>query len=355
VSENKRMSSQQISKSGWGIQLLKRKKIWFALFIAFLSIYGVKQYRLHILQPDTQWPEVSSEDLHSEFWYTTLQSKNITGELEKITKSHVMRFTTGFYYKEYKQRFSPGFKSTQYIRITQNQYPQILEMAANACQMLGKNDGSPIQLPNLYLGWTGKRELEVTNFTKPTIVIGNEYLWAFKPEELEFLIARQIGHIHCKHVYFLDVVKGVRALLDSALPDFIARAILGGLGSRLLDWNKEAQITADRAGLLATGDIDVACQALIKLNIQASLDDFYGQPNPEEYAKQTTDLLDDPITLASAALAEIRNPNPFLTIRVADLLRFYSANAALFKDRKNVNAGKSTYDAGVHHKEGTQN
>jgi len=188
-------------------------------------------------------------------------------------------------------------------------------------------------------------------FTRPSIVIGNDFLWAFKPEELRYLIARQIGHIHCKHVYLLDITKGVRSLLDSTLPDFLAKVFLGGLSGNLLEWMKEAQISADRAGLLVTGDVDVACRALIKLNIQASLDDFYGQPNPEVFAIQTVAMGSDRVTTASAALAELKNPNPFLTMRVADLLGFFEANAALFKDRDKPGDPATFFNPGIYDEE----
>ena len=329
-------------------RLIRMKKFWIAVSLLVLFFVGVARYEHYILQPpENDWPEVTAEDLRSEYWYATEEGQRLTGELERLVDSRPMRFATGLYYQQYKKRFSPGIKNTQYVKVGPEQYPEIHAMVVDACGSFGRLDGSSVTVPNVYVGWTGRRDFEVTNFTRPSIVIGNDFLWAYKPEELRYLIARQIGHIHCKHVYFLDALKGARALLNTALPDFIGRAILGGLATPLLEWSKESHITADRAGLLVTGDVDTACQALIKLNIQASLDDFYGLASPEAFAAQARILSEDRMTTASAALAEMRNPNPFLTTRVGDLLQFHAANASLFMDRKLAKDRISTFDPGI--------
>ena len=316
-------------------KFLRSRKLLASVLFFVLVLVGTRQYEKLILSPpDDSWRAVTAEDLLSEHWYATAESIRLTRDLEQAIDTPPLRLLNGLYYREYKSRYSPGFKNTQYVRVGPNQFPALHEMVVDACNALGSVDSDPVSLPAVYIGWTGRRSFEVTNFTGPSLVIGNDFLWAFKPDELRYLIARQIGHIHCRHVFFLDVNKGLRSLMESALPDFAARAIIGSFGGKLLDWSKEAHVSADRAGLLVTGDVDVACRALIKLNLLASIDDYYGQPNPEAFAAQTAAILGDRVTLAAAALAEMRNPNPFLTTRVGDLLRFYEANSSLFKDRE---------------------
>lgn len=329
-------------------KLLRNRKLWLLVLLFVLVIFGTRQYeRLILAPPDDSWRPVEPADLLSEHWYVTPDGIRLTEELERATNSPPIKFLTGLYYREYKKRYSPGFKNTQYVKVGPNQFPAIYEMVVDACNALGAIDGESIPVPSVYLGWTGKRGFEITNFTNPGMVIGNDFLWVFEPDELRFLIARQIGHLHCRHVYFLDINKGLRSLMNSALPDFMARVVIGGVGGKLLDWSKEAHIAADRAGLLVTGDIEVACRALIKLNILASLHEVYGQPNPEAFAAQTKALLKDRVTMASAALAELRNPNPFLTTRVGDLLQFHKANESLFKDRAAPSTETPIFDPGI--------
>lgn len=333
-------------KSRW--RIARSRRLWLLLLLLLLVFFGTRQYeRLILTPPDNSWRPVSAEDLMAEHWYATAEGMQLTEELQRATDSPPVKFLTGLYYREYKSRYSPGIKNTQYIKVGPDQYPALYEMVTTACNTLGAIGGDSVPVPSVYLGWTGQRGFEVTNFTNPSLVIGNDFLWAFQPEELRFLIARQIGHVHCRHVYFLDVNKGLRSLMNSALPDFLARVIVGSVGGKLLDWSKEAHISADRAGLLVTGDVDVACRALIKLNILASLNDSYGHPNPELFAAQVQVLTADRVTLAGAALAELKNPNPFLTTRVGDLLRFHKANESLFQDREADSTDTPAFDPGV--------
>jgi len=329
-------------------RLLRKKLFWTAIVVLLLLWLGSYQYdRLILTPPEDDWESPDPEQLLAEKWYESRSGRELSEQLAAMTGNSTLRFATGLYFQQYKRKYSSGVRNTQYVKVGPDQYPDLYEMVVDACHALGTIDGEPIPVPQVYLGWTGKRGFEVTNFHNPCLVIGNDFLWAFKPAELRYLIARQIGHVQCRHIFLLDVVKGVRSLLNSALPDFLAEVILGGLGGTLLNWVKEAQISADRAGLLVTCDVDVACNALIKLNIHASLDDFYGQASPEQYASQLQLLEEGKVATASAVLAELRNANPFLTVRVDNLLKFYAANQSLFCDRQRPPATEHVFDPGV--------
>ncbi len=339
---------QEASKKIPAWRRLVRKKLFWTIVLFFLLLrYGTYKFDQLILNPPGQdWGPVALTDLQAERWYETEAGKRQTERLGEMTNKGIIKVATGIYYRQYKQKYSAGIRNTQFIKVGPDQYPDIYEMVANACQLLGSQGGEPIKRPNVYLGYTGQQALQISNYQDPTIVIGNDFLWAFKPPELQYLLARKIGNIHCKHIFFLDVVKGVRSILNSALPEFLDQVLLGGIGGELLDWLKEAEISADRAGLLVAGDVDVACNALIKLNIFASIDDFYGPANPEAFARQVEMLDANRLTTASAALSELKNPNPFLTIRVADLLQFYKANSTLFKDRRSRQEDERIFDSG---------
>lgn len=329
-------------------KMLHSRKLWLLALLLVMVFYGTWQYeRLILAPPNDSWRAATATDLLADHWYATADGLRLTEELQKAIDSPPLRLLNGLYYREFKNRYSPGLKNSQFVKVGPDQYPALYEMVVEACNALGASDGKPVPVPTVYLGWTGQHGFEITNFTNPSLVIGNDFLWAFEPAELRFLIARQIGHLHCRHVYFLDINKGMRSLLNSALPALFGRLIVGSIGGKLLDWSKEAHITADRAGLLVTGDVDIACRALIKLNILVNLNETYGKPNPEAFAAQTQALMNDRVTVAGAALAEMGNPNPFLTTRVGDLLHFYQVNASLFKDRESAPSESPNFDPGI--------
>jgi len=139
--------------------------VLLALLTIFLT-YGTYQYKRFILAPpDSDWTEVNIEDLLAERWYQTPDDRRLTEDLERITDSSAMKLASGLYYREYKHRYSPGVKQTQYVHVGPTQYPVIYSMVTEACTALGSMEGEPIQVPSVYIGWTGKRSFEVTNFT----------------------------------------------------------------------------------------------------------------------------------------------------------------------------------------------
>lgn len=322
-------------RDSWKRRLLRSKLLWTGIFFLVLISFGVERYRELILAPpERDWGPVAVEDLSADQWYQSERGRALTQNLGEMMESPPIRLAMGIYYHEYRRSYASGVRNTQLVRVGPDQYPEIWEMAVRASEVLAVDP-----VPQVYLGFTGKRSVEVTNHEVPLIVIGDSFLWAFEPSELRYLIGRKIGNIACRHVFLLDVVKGVRSIVDSALPTFVVRIILGSIGGELLAWLKEAEITADRAGLLVTADVDSAANAIIKLNIHASVDTFYGPANPEAYARQVEVVEETRLATTGAVLAEIKNPNPFATIRVADLLKWYEANSSLFMDRKRDRAG----------------
>lgn len=304
-------------------KVLKSKWFYIILFVFIVGTYGNNKYKKLIVLPD------DAKDLTSSSFslgspggtpgYQTKKAQELAIELKSLEESRTIKILTGLYYKLYKQKFSAGRLATQKIKVTEDQFDQIYYMVANACEVLGIPKD---KFPKIWLSRDDANILTVTNFNNPSIIIGADYLWAFKPAELEFLLARQVANIRLNNIFYLDLIKGVKSIADAALPDFISKFVIGGMGIKLMDWYKEASISADRGGLLVTGDPQQAISALIKLNLGVNIEDIYGDPNPLAYIKQIKDLPNDDVTTAAAAMAEMANDNPFVTVRVRHLLNW---------------------------------
>jgi Zn-dependent protease with chaperone function len=325
-----------------------RKKIVLLLLVAISIVYSMG--RLGLLYPDpaaVPWVKVDPQDLLADSWYRADEDKRISHELSNLANTKVMRLAANFYVREYKQRYSPGIRRTRMIKVDKEQYPDIYEMVLYACESLATSSGEKVEVPTVYIGNNGGHSLQLTNFAQPTLLIASDFLWAFSPEELQFLIGREIGHLQCNHLYLMDIVVGLRAVMTSYLPKFASHAIFSGLAAGVIRWLREANVSADRAGLLVIGNPDVAFQALIKLNVMANLDYYYGAPNPEAFAKQSLTENEDEVTSTAALIAELESPNPFLTYRVGNLIGFVDANSSLFMDRHSANsAPPGSFDMG---------
>lgn len=307
-----------------------KKVIAFLILLFIFMIAGYKQYRQVIYIPeDGQAFKLDNYSLGREGdkpFYQTDDDFRLSDELRKLSDSNTAYFFSRNYYKHYKRHYSKGKLMTQMTKVTEEQLPGIYNMVKDACEMLGLE-----KVPNIYITNSNGTHLRVTNRLNPTIFISSDFTWAFKPEELRFLLAREVVHIKLGHLYYLDLMSGMRSFAGMALPKFISEVIVGSVGVKLMQWYKEAEISADRGALVVTGDADVALQALVKLNIGANFEDNYPGLNIGAYIDQLSNLEDDRIETASAVIHELENENPFVTVRVRHLSMWYEENNLIFK------------------------
>ncbi len=83
-------------------------------------------------------------------------------------------------------------------------------------------------------------------------------LFEERPAELRFVIGRELGHIKCGHAELkrtsYAILSAVQAINAAVVPDRYQNVLpLLGLG-RLFTWSREAEFSADRAGLLCCGE-----------------------------------------------------------------------------------------------------
>ncbi|MBH8555482.1 M48 family metallopeptidase [Nostocaceae cyanobacterium CENA357] len=145
------------------------------------------------------------------------------------------------------------------ILVGEKQLPDLHKLLLEACNTL---DIEPPQLyirqhpaPNAYtFAMRGKQ---------PFVVLHTSLVDILTPEEIQAVIAHELGHLKCDHSVYLTPVN-LLVLAASIVPNvgaFIAQAIQ----AQLLEWVRCAEFTCDRAALLATQDPKVVMSVLMKL------------------------------------------------------------------------------------------
>lgn len=129
--------------------------------------------------------------------------------------------------------------------------------------------------------------------------------------ELLFVVGHELGHVVYNH---------------HLLP---ARAILAQRGAcdaeralKLMSWARRAEISADRVGMLACQDLDVAAKALIKLS--CGLGDDLVEFDLPGYVSQLADI--EAISRTVRAVEDFYSTHPFNPIRVVALSRFWESH-----------------------------
>lgn len=157
--------------------------------------------------------------------------------------------------------------SMQGVAVGPNQYPHIYAMAQDCAERLG------IGIPQIFIKFDPilNAYTLAAEGTGDMIVIHSALVEALTPEELHFVIGHECGHIHNQHC----VYNTLGQVLANAALNEIALTIPGGklvyellrqsVGLFLRSWFRCAELTADRAGLICTGNLDAGRYALAKL------------------------------------------------------------------------------------------
>ena len=201
------------------------------------------------------------------------------------------------------------------VLVGEQQLPQFHELLLAACQTL---ELEPPQLyvrqhpsPNAYtFAMRGKQ---------PFVVLHTSLIELLTPEEIQAVIAHELGHLKCDHGVYLTLVNLI-VLAAGQLPN-LGAMVAQALQTQLLEWVRCAEFTCDRAALLATQDPKVVMSLLMKLAggsptlaPQLNLDAFIAQARAYDEISNTS--LGE--MLKSAQTAQLTHPVPVLRAREID-------------------------------------
>ena len=120
------------------------------------------------------------------------------------------------------------------------------------------------------------------------VLISSSLLEAFEPDELKFVVGHELGHHSFEHHRI-----PVGALLGGAVQ------VGAGLALQLFAWQRYAEISSDRAGLICAGHLEPAARALFKL--ASGLRGGRIRIDIEQFLRQAHDLREEALRTTSAA------------------------------------------------------
>ena len=181
------------------------------------------------------------------------------------------------------------------IRISPRNFPQLHQTFVETCQFL---DVAP--LPELYLfQGTGHIQTYIVGVEKPLVGINLDGMEWLDPDELLYVFGHEVARIKSQHMVYHQmaiVMPTLKNLLSSTTLG-VGGLVASGMELGLYNWRMMARFTADRAGLLACQDIEVATTTLMKLAglpdeylTTAVIEDFLGQAR--EFASNNFDSVD---------------------------------------------------------------
>ena len=207
------------------------------------------------------------------------------------------------------------------VLVSEKQLPDLHQLLLDACNIL---DLEPPQLyiqqnpvPNAYtFAMRGKQ---------PFIMLHTSLIEMLTPEEIQAVIAHELGHLKCEHGVYLTMAN-LMVLAANLLPGW-GTMIAQSLQEQMMQWVRCAEFSCDRAALLATQDPKIIMSVLMKLAggsptlaPKLNLDAFIEQA--KAYDTASSDDLGE--TLRVLQNAQLTHPVP--VIRAREIERWSSSS-----------------------------
>lgn len=202
------------------------------------------------------------------------------------------------------------------VRVTDKMFPKLNRYLEWGCKILD------VPKPEFYVALDPAYNAYTYGHTKPFIVITSSLLNLLDEQEKMFVICHELGHIKCEHVLYTLVAENLAVLIEmfGKMTLGIGAVLGAGLALPLLDWYRKAELSADRAGLLAVQDPQVALRTFMKL--AGGAESLIGEMNEQEFLRQIRAYEDRDVSNLDRVyklLITITRTHPFPIMRAKQL------------------------------------
>ena len=195
------------------------------------------------------------------------------------------------------------------VRVSPKQFPAVWERYVDVCATLDTEHFE------LFVSQTPLVNAGAYGMEKPFIVLNSGALRLLDDQELTYLLGHEVGHVMSGHVLYRTMMVILLQLAQMGFPvvGLAARAVL----IALLEWNRKAELSADRAGLLAVQNPEATLRGFMRLagggiEDENDLNEFLEQA--EQY-RQTGDVAD----VVFKVLNLLGTTHPFHVLRAAEI------------------------------------
>lgn len=209
------------------------------------------------------------------------------------------------------------------VKVSDQQYPRVWAAAKQAGETLR------VRVPVIFAAPSSSIKVKVLGTEDaPHLIVNLELAERLDETELVAAIGHELGHVQNGHILYATAL---HYLSNSAA--FFIRWIVQPAIMTLQAWSRRAEVTCDRAALLAVRDLDKTLAALVKIELGVEQGSAF---NVEEYLRAPPD-----VKKGLGRYAEAFRSHPYMPKRIAALRAF--AGSAMYATASGQDpAGKPT-------------
>ncbi|MCE9577836.1 MAG: M48 family metallopeptidase [Deltaproteobacteria bacterium] len=191
------------------------------------------------------------------------------------------------------------------VKVSDQQFPRVFEAGRKAAEALR------LRLPPIYVApaSAGIKARALGTDDSPYLVIGAQLADSLDDVELTAILGHELGHVQNGHVLYATAL---HFLSNKAI--FFVRWIVQPAIMALQAWSRRAEISCDRAALLATRDVERTLGAIVKLELGIDKGAAF---KLDEYLRELPD-----VKKGIGRYAELFRSHPYLPKRVQALKVF---------------------------------
>lgn len=203
------------------------------------------------------------------------------------------------------------------VRINERQRPDLYQTFVEACEILDLPE-----TPELYVTQSPELNAMAVGIDQPFVVINSAMVQSLSKDELRCVLGHEAGHILSGHALYRTMLFVLLRVMHAVMPKAIVMMTLPILLA-LQEWSRKSELSADRAGLLVSQDLEISYRVCVKLAGGSTLQDY----NLEEFEKQALEYDEQETTKDSLLkfLNLIWMNHPFPVLRILELKKWYAS------------------------------
>lgn len=204
------------------------------------------------------------------------------------------------------------------VRVSERQYGWVHDLYKDVLDTLDLG-----WEPELYISQTPIANAGALGVDNPFILINSGIVDLLERQELETVLAHEVGHVASEHSLYRTILALLLILGQRQLP--IAGIAIQAVILAMLEWNRKSELSSDRAALLGTQNPEAAMSALMKLaGGSITMGNASGELDLNEFLVQAEEYMEDE-DLANSVFKVMNllgSTHPFHVLRVGEMRRW---------------------------------